>query len=138
MEELFGKHYSPALLREVPVLTLAHVGDGVYELLARGHVVDGKPELKVAAAHRRTVVLVSAAAQSKAAHALESALEPEEALVFRRGRNVKLHSIPRHASLEEYAYATALEALFGHLYLAGRQDRISQLWQQCLAALEEA
>lgn len=136
MEELFGKHYAPEELRSVPVLTLAHIGDGVYELLARGHVVDGCPQRKVAAAHRQTVALVSASAQAKAAHTLEPTLLPEEAAVFRRGRNVKLHSIPRHATLEVYAYATALEALLGHLYLAGQLDRIGQLWREILAALE--
>lgn len=137
MAELFKKNYTAQALRAIPVLTLAHVGDGVYELLARTRVVDSCPERKVAQAHRHTVSLVSAGAQAKAAHALEPMLTEEEAAVFHRGRNCHANSVPKRASREEYAYATALETLLGHLYLSGQTDRIGQLWAVILDTLGE-
>lgn len=137
MAELFEKSYTAQQLRAVPVLTLAHVGDGVYELLARTRVVDACPERKVAQAHRHTVSLVSAGAQAKAAHVLEPMLTEEETAVFHRGRNCHVNSVPKRASREEYGYATALEALLGHLYLSGQTDRIGQLWAVILDTLGE-
>ena len=137
MAELFEKHYTVAQLRVIPVLTLAHVGDGVYELLARTRVVDSCPERKVAQAHRHTVSLVSAGAQAKAAHLLEPMLSEQETAVFHRGRNCHVNSVPKRASREEYAYATALETLLGYLYLSGQTDRIGQLWAVILEALGE-
>lgn len=137
MAELFEQHYTADRLRGVPVLTLAHVGDGVYELLARTRVVDTCPEGKVAQAHRRTVALVSAGAQAKAAHLLEPMLTEQETAVFHRGRNCHVNSVPKRASREEYAYATALETLLGYLYLSGQTDRIGDLWTVILEALGE-
>lgn len=137
MAELFEQAYTEDRLRAVPVLTLAHVGDGVYELLARTRVVETCPEGKVAQAHRRTVALVSAGAQAKAARMLEPVLTPGETAVFHRGRNCHVNSVPKRASREEYAYATALETLLGYLYLSGSRARIAQLWQIILKALGE-
>ena len=65
-------------------------------------------------------------------------LEADEKAVFGRGRNAKPKTIPKHAGAEAYAYATGLEALFGYLYLLGRNGRIRELWQAVLAAGEEA
>ena len=64
--EMFREHYDGETLRAVPVLTLAHVGDGVYELLARTEVLS-REILRVEDAHRRTVELVTAPAQARAA-----------------------------------------------------------------------
>ena len=137
MAELFEKSYTTDQLRAVPVLTLAHVGDGVYELLSRTRVVDSCPEGKVAQAHRYGTAMVSAGAQAKAAHALEGMLTPEETAVFHRGRNCHVNSVPKRASREEYAYATALETLLGYLYLSGQLQRIAQLWDMILETLGE-
>lgn len=133
--ELFREAYSPQALRAIPTLTLAHVGDGVYELLARSAVAS-RGGLRVEEAHRQTVALVSAQAQAKAVSVLLSQLEPEETAIFLRGRNAKPHSIPRHCTGKEYAYATGLETLFGALYLQGKTQRLAQLWQRILEALQ--
>ena len=137
MAELFQQSYSADRLRAVPVLTLAHVGDGVYELLARTRVVDNCPEGKVARAHKQTVAMVSAVAQAKAARMLEPMLTEQENAVFHRGRNCHVNSVPKGASREDYGYATALEALFGYLYLRGEDERLSQLWEMCEKSFEE-
>ena len=62
-------------------------------------------------------------------------LTPWETAVFRHGRNAHFHSVPKHCTLREYAYATGLEALLGALYLTGQQQRIALLWQEILGAL---
>ncbi len=134
MSELFREHFDAETLRAIPVLTLAHVGDGVYELLARSAVV-ARGGLKVVDAHRQTVALVSAPAQAKAMEALLPLLTAEETALFTRGRNAKPHSTPRHCTLKEYAWATGLECLFGALYLAGSSDRLEELWSKVQEAL---
>ena len=135
--ELFRENMTPAQVLAYPTLTLAHVGDCVYELLARSHVVH-QGAFPAHETHRRTVALVSAEAQCRAARALLPLLEEDERAVFGRGRNAKPKTIPKHAGAEAYAYATGLEALFGYLYLLGRNGRIQKLWQAALAAGEEA
>ena len=134
MTELFREHYDNDTLRAIPVLTLAHIGDGVYELLARSAVV-ARGGLKVVDAHRQTVALVAAPAQAKAMEAILPLLNEEETAFFTRGRNAKPHSTPKHSSLKEYAWATGLECLFGALYLKGETDRVLELWPKALEVL---
>ena len=108
-------------------LALAHVGDCVYEILTRGRLVTGG--LTTARnLHSHTVALVRASAQYEAAKKILPMLTEEESDVFRRARNTKVHGVPKAASKAEYAYATALEALFGWLYLKGRYERINALY----------
>ena len=134
MSELFREQYDKDALRAIPVLTLAHIGDSVYELLARSAVV-ARGGLKVVDAHRQTVALVAAPAPAKAMEAILPGLTEEEHGFFARGRNAKPHSTPKHCTLREYAYATGLECLFGALYLKGETERLQQLWQQALEVL---
>ena len=134
MSELFREHYDNDALRAIPVLTLAHVGDSVYELLARSAVV-ARGGLKVVDAHRQTVALVSAPAQAKAMEAILPGLTEAEHSFFTRGRNTKPHSTPKHCTRRDYAYAAGLECLFGALYLEGDTERVQQLWQQVLEVL---
>ena len=116
---------------ELSTLSLAHIGDGVFELLARTHVA-AEGQCRVEQMHRRTVALVSAQAQARAAEALLPGLTQEELAVYRPGRNAKPKSAPAHATPAEYASATGLEALFGFLYLSGRAERIYELWRRIL------
>ena len=78
--------------------------------------------------HKAAVRYVAAPAQAAAVKVLLPLLSEEESDVFRRGRNASPHTIPQHASREEYAAATALEALFGWLYLNGRTGRLNELF----------
>ena len=78
--------------------------------------------------HMSTVAFVSAPAQARMVTRIKDLLTPEEQDVFRRGRNASPHSIPQHASRDEYAAATALEALFGWLWLRGEKDRLNELF----------
>ena len=109
---------------------LAHMGDGVYELLVRTWLcAHGKATGK--GLHRATVALVCAPEQAHRAQRILPALTEEEQEVFRLGRNAP-HSVPRNASRAEYQQATALEALFGWLYLHGHRERINELFTQMM------
>ena len=78
--------------------------------------------------HRATVQFVSAPAQAAVLERLLPRLTPEEIAIYRRGRNTRLNSIPKHATHEQYAKATGLETLFGALYLSGQTERINTLF----------
>ena len=108
-------------------LGLAHLGDAVFELMVRSWLcLHGKATAK--GLHRAAVRYVAAPAQARAVERIKDVLTQEEQDVFRRGRNASPHSVPQNASREEYQTATALEALFGWLYLKGRNERLNELF----------
>ena len=110
------------------MLALAHVGAAVYELLIRSMLTSRGPA-QMNTLHKCTVAYVRAEAQAKAAERIRPFLDEEEASVFRRGRNCRVHGIPAHANPGEYHAATGLEALFGWLYLQGMEERIQELFR---------
>ena len=108
-------------------LGLAHLGDGVFELMVRSWLcLHGTAKAKDL--HRATVRHVAAPAQAAAVEQLLPILTAEELDVYRRGRNTAPHSVPRAATRAQYQSATGLETLFGWLYLQGRPDRLNQLF----------
>ena len=133
MTDYFDLNASPDEIRAVSSLGLAHLGDGVFELMVRSWLVlRGKATSR--GLHKATVRFVAAPAQAAMAKKLEGVLTEEEADVFRRGRNTSPHTVPKAASREEYQTATALEALFGYLYLQGRTDRPNELFTRMMEA----
>ena len=119
-----------ALLR-MSSLGLAHLGDGVFELMVRTWLcLHGKAKVKDL--HRAAVAYVAAPAQAAAVEGLLPLLTPEEADVYRRGRNTAPHSVPRAATRAQYQSATGLETLFGWLYLQGRTDRLNELFDHIM------
>ena len=114
-------------LRSMGPLALAHMGDAVYELLARREVCM-KSAQAAGEMHHKTVAFVSAPAQARAAERILPRLTETEAAVFRRGRNAHSHPAPGSCTEAEYHAATGLEALFGWLYLKGNEDRIEELF----------
>ncbi|MBQ7713643.1 MAG: ribonuclease III [Oscillospiraceae bacterium] len=124
-------YFSPAMsgdaLRAMSSIALAHVGDAVYELLARTYLcLHGKATGK--GLHRAAVALVRAEKQAELSAYVLPLLNGEERDVFRRGRNANVHTVPQHAARAEYQTATALEALFGWLYLKGEKERANALF----------
>ena len=114
-------------LLSLSTLGLAHLGDGVYEVMVRSWLVlHGKAKAKDL--HRATVKFVAAPAQAERFERIQPMLAEDEADVFRRGRNTDPHSIPKAARRAQYQTATGLEALFGWLYLQGRTERLNQLF----------
>ena len=108
-------------------LGLAHLGDGVYELMVRSWLcLHGKETAK--GLHRAAVRYVAAPAQARAVPRILPLLDEAEGDVFRRGRNVGPHAVPANATRADYQAATGLEALFGWLWLQGRTDRLNELF----------
>lgn len=131
--DYFHLNQSADDIRAVSSLGLAHVGDCVYELMIRSWLcVHGKATNR--GLHKATIKYVSAPAQAKAAEKIHSILTQEEADVFRRGRNSNPHTVPKAASREEYQMATALEALFGYLWLQGATERLNELFSIMMEA----
>ena len=127
MYDYFNVNLSPDEIRGISSIGLAHLGDAVYELLVRTYLcAHGKATGK--GLHRATVELVCAPKQAALSEKILPLLTEEESAVFKRGRNANVNSIPAHASRGEYQQATALEALFGWLYLNGEQERINTLF----------
>lgn len=114
-------------LAALGVLNLAHVGDAVYELLVRDHLAR-KGAVKIADQHKRTIAFVSATAQAAAMETILPHLTEEEHKLYRRGRNARVHGVPAGSTIAEYHAATALEALFGWLWLTGQPARIQELF----------
>ena len=107
-------------------LTLAYMGDCVYEMYVRAHLL-AKGNLSSNKLHRLATHYVSAEAQSAFMAVLEPTLTQEEEAVYKRGRNAKSSTVPKHAVLIDYKRATGLETLIGFLYLSGRQERIDEI-----------
>ena len=125
--DYFHLNAAPDDIRAISTLGLAHLGDGVFELMVRSWLcLHGKATNK--GLHKATVKYVAAPAQAAAAEKIIPLLTEEEGDVFRRGRNTSPHSVPKAASRADYQTATALEALFGWLYLQGRTDRLNELF----------
>ena len=128
MTDYFAVRLPEDDIRAISSIGLAHIGDGVYELLVRTCLcAHGKATGK--GLHRATVQLVCAPEQARRAQRILPLLTEEEQEVYRRGRNAHVHSIPQHASRTEYQQATALEALLGWLYLSGHRERINELFE---------
>ena len=127
MENYFQMNLSKQDINAFSNLGLAHIGDGVYELLCRSYLC-AKGEHTVGQLHKDTVQLVKAPTQAAFADKLKPFLTEEEMDYFRRGKNAHTHAAPKSASRIEYAKATGLEALFGALYLLGRTQRLNELF----------
>jgi len=111
----------------LPPLALAFIGDTVFDLLVRESLLEGPigPQHRL---HKESAKQVNARAQAELAQKLLPLLDEEESDIFRRGRNAKPGHIPRGFTRGEYSLATALEALFGWLWLQGKHDRARELF----------
>lgn len=127
MENFFQMNFDRQQLLAMSTLGLAHVGDGVFDVLCRAYLCT-RGDRTVLKLHRDTVELVKATTQAKFADKLQPVLTEEEAGYYRRGKNTHTHAAPKSASPREYAKATGLETLFGALYLLGRTERINELF----------
>ena len=114
LKELF--HLEDQDLRSYSPLTLAYIGDGVYELIIRTILVK-KGNCPVNRLHKKASSLVKAGAQSAIMEVIEEKLTPEELSVYRRGRNAHSPTVAKHATMADYRRATGFEALMGYLYL---------------------
>ena len=133
MENYFKMNLSDAEIKAISNLGLAHMGDCVFEILCRGWLC-AKGGKNVGNLHRDTINMVKATSQAAFMDKLLPLLTEEELAYYRRGKNSHVHAVPKSCTPAEYAKATGLEALFGALYLAGKTDRINELFK---AVMEE-
>ncbi len=127
VEGLFAIQMEKRQVDAISNLGLAHMGDGVYELMVRTWLC-ARGDVTVKRLHRDTVELVKAPAQAALVGKILPVLTEEEQDYYRRGKNSHTHTAPKSASPKEYAMATGLETLFGALYLLGRTDRLNELF----------
>ena len=127
MENYFQMHFTPAQVNAISNVGLAHIGDGVYELLVRAYLcAQGKTTVRNL--HKASVALVNAPVQARFADKIRPLFTEAEEDYFRRGKNTHTHAAPKSATPQEYAKATGLETLFGALYLQGKTDRLTELF----------
>ena len=127
MDNYFQMNFTVQQVNAISSLGLAHMGDGVYELMCRAYLCAAGDQT-VLKLHTDTVKLVKATTQAALADKIKPLLTEEELGYFRRGKNAHTHAAPKSASRAEYAKATGLEALLGALYLLGRKDRLNELF----------
>lgn len=107
-------------------LTLAYIGDGIYELVIRTAVVN-KANTSAKNLHKMSSSLVKAATQASMAHELSEILTEDEMKVYKRGRNAKSATMAKNATMSDYRAATGFEALMGYLYLTEQSERMMEL-----------
>ena len=113
-------------IRTYSPLTLAYIGDGIFDIVIRSVVV-GKGNTKASQLHKHTISIVKAHTQAVMIEALEPHLTKEEADIYRRGRNAKSPTMAKNATMADYRKATGLEALMGYLYLSDDFERVVEL-----------
>ncbi len=116
-------------------LTLAFLGDSVYELSIRTMLMN-QGNARPNEINKRKNQYVKAGAQSAMMDAIEPLLNSREAGIYRRGRNAKSYTMAKNATMTEYRRATGFEALMGYLYLSGQTERIFELIDVGLTHLE--
>ena len=129
--DLFGIIRKKMELKEINVndyspLTLAYIGDGIYEIVVRTIIVD-EANRQVNKIHKASSQLVKAQSQAKMIHLIMDMLTEEEKSIYKRGRNAKAVTRAKNASMSDYRVATGFEALMGWLYLSGQSDRMMEL-----------
>ncbi len=122
-------------IRTYSPLTLAYIGDSIYDLVIRSILVN-KGNTPVNKLHQRASQVVKAQTQAAMILALMDELTDEEKDWYRRGRNSKPHTKAKNASTMDYLEATGFEAVMGYLYLTGDMDRICELVNRGIEALQ--
>jgi len=119
---------------EMNSLTLAYIGDAIYELYIRMHVISkgGKPNTL----HKRTISYVSAKAQANVVHFLIPSLSDMELEILRRGRNAKSNTVPKNTDMINYRYSTGFETLLGYLYLTRQNERLEEIINEAIKYIE--
>ena len=112
------KTYSP--------LTLAYIGDAIYEIIIRTKLVT-EANTQVSKLHKRASNLVKAHTQAEMITSLLEELTENEMQIYKRGRNAKTATMAKNATMKDYRSATGFEAAMGYLYLNQQSDRMMEL-----------
>ena len=131
MENYFKMNLTRQEIDAISNLGLAHMGDCVFEILCRGYLC-AKGGKNVGKLHNDTIQMVKATSQARFADKLLPLLTEEELSYYRRGKNSHVHAVPKSCTPAEYATASGLEALCGALYLAGKTERLNELFKNVM------
>ncbi|MBM7704986.1 Mini-ribonuclease 3 [Metabacillus iocasae] len=125
-------------VKQLNSLALAYVGDAVFDLHVRTHLLT-LGNVRPNQLHNRAKRYVSAKAQAKIVHFFKEQdyFSEEELAVLRRGRNAKSGTIPKNTDVQTYRYSTAFEAVIGYLYLLSNEDRLMETIEKAIAFVEE-
>lgn len=129
LEEINIIDYSP--------LTLAYIGDGIYEIIVRTMIVD-EANRQVNKIHKAASNLVKAETQAKMIHFIMDDLTEEEIKIYKRGRNAKAVTRAKNASMSDYRTATGFEALMGWLYLTEQSERMMELMKKSIRCFQSS
>ena len=130
-KELFEIKRTPEEVNLLSPLTWAYVGDAVYELYIRMHLVNNT-KLKPHKLHIEAIKYVKAKAQAETLKKIENDLTEKEKEIVKRGRNAENHHLPKNATVQEYMHSTGFEALIGYLYLTKQDERLRKILDKCV------
>lgn len=122
-------------IREYDIKALAYIGDAVYELYVRKHIMENSHE-QVNKLHKKAIKYVSAKAQAHVIALLENKFTDEEQAIFRRGRNATSNTVPKNTDVITYKIATGFEAVVGYLYLNNDTERLNYVLAESIQAIE--
>ena len=127
MEELIERKKDEEEINMLSPLTWAYIGDCVYELYVRQELIN-KTNLKPHNLHMEAIKYVKASKQAEILNKIMDVLTDREKDIVRRGRNAENHHLPKNASVQDYMYSTAFEALVGYLYLTKQDKRLKEIF----------
>lgn len=138
MEEqlLYKMPLTDAGARNYNPLSLAFIGDSIYENYVREKLILAYPTMLPRDLHIEAIQYVKAASQSRIITELEKELSEDEHYIYKRGRNTKSHTIPKNADVLDYKRASGFEALIGYLYLTGKKERLEEIIAHSFEVIE--
>lgn len=132
LKDLRIKEFTKEEAKQLNPLQLALIGDGVYEIFVRNHILANNIDLSAHKIHVEAIKFVKAKSQSLIMHEIESELTNEEEYIYKRGRNSKSATVPKNADVRDYRMATGFEALVGYLYLIGETERLEFIFEKSI------
>lgn len=135
LEELIERKKEKIEVDTMSPLIWAYVGDSVYELYIRTHLTN-VTRMKPHQLHIKSIQYVKAGAQADILEKLMEHLTEQEKEIVKRGRNAENHHLPKNATVQEYMYSTAFEALIGYLYLTRQDERLKEILEMCITIAE--
>ena len=133
LKDLKVREFTAKEARLLNPLQLALVGDGVYELFIRNHILSQNLELTAHKIHIKAIGYVKAKSQATIMHVIENDLTEEESYIYKRGRNAKSATIPKNADVRDYRMATGFEALVGYFYLTGNFEKLEFIFNKAIS-----
>lgn len=120
-------------IRQLNPLTLAFIGDAVFELFIRTHILTENSQMSPHKMHVEAIKYVKAHSQSEIIKGLQEELTEEEVYFFKKGRNAKSGTVPKNADVQEYRFATGFECLLGYLYVTQNTERLEYILNKVIS-----